>query len=121
MNTQAINDIPIEMCDYNDAQLLDVISHLLRNYRNLANALDGSRPDVAQVIDAIIDHPDMDVDTNLKPITESGLVGNKVITLDRRHNKFIAFNSETAEVIAEAPALDLKGLEKKMRKMRMIK
>lgn len=113
-------DIPIEMCDYNDAQLLDVIDHLIKSLRCLANTLDESRPDVAQVIDAMIDYPDQDVEMDVKQISDSGMIGGKILTLDRRLNKFQALNWETGEVIAEAPAMDLKALKKKMTKMGMI-
>jgi hypothetical protein len=113
-------DIPLEMCDYNDAQLLDVIDHLLKSFRSLANTLDESRPDVVQVIDAIIDHPDQDVEMDVKQISDSGMIGGKILTLDRSLNKFQALNWETGEVIAEAPAMDLKSLKKKMTKMGMI-
>lgn len=123
MNTQQISagmDIPLEMCDYTDAQLVDVIAHLLKSFRTLANTLDESRPDVAQAIDAIIDNPDKDVEIDVKQVSDSGLVGGKIITLDRRLNKFLALNADTGEIIADAPAMDLKSLEKKMRKMRML-
>lgn len=123
MTTQHITtgmDIPLEMCDYNDAQLLDVIDHLLKSFRSLANTLDESRPDVVQVIDAIIDHPDQDVEMDVKQISDSGMIGGKILTLDRSLNKFQALNWETGEVIAEAPAMDLKSLKKKMTKMGMI-
>lgn len=125
MNTRhntAGMDIPIEMCDYNDAQLLDVIDHLLKSLRTLANTLDGSRPDVAQVIDAMIDYPEQDVEMDdLKQISESSTNGAQIITLDRRLNKFIILNAETGEIIAEAPAMDDRAAEKKMRKLGMIK
>ena len=124
MNTRqntAGMDIPIEMCDYNDAQLLDVIDHLLKSLRTLANTLDGSRPDVAQVIDAMIDYPDQDVEIDIKQISDSATNGAQIITLDRRINKFLVLNAETGELLDEAPAMDVKALEKKMRKMGMIK
>lgn len=108
--------IPLEYCDYNDKQLLDVIEHLISGMRTVANALETSRPDISTALDSIIDFNGIvDLD-DVKECYDTAMVGeSNLVILDRKNHKFM-LTDLNGNVIEETPAITLASATKKLQK-----
>lgn len=95
------HDMPVDYCDYSEAQLLQVINHLFMNIRALATTLEAVRYDITVVLDSIAtEYTNPAVEMTLADIGSiANLPGDTLfsklhVVLDRRDNHFYVYASD---------------------------
>ena len=73
--TRVEANMPIDYCDYSDAQLMNVINHLFINIRALATTMEAVRPDITAALDAIAtDFKNPSVEIEIRMLTNYALL-----------------------------------------------
>ena len=106
---------PPEYNKYTTLQLLKIIAFIRKNMQDLANQLQDSRPDIAHVIDCIVDQPHNPIDPDFKPESKHmTIIGNNVIVFDHKNQMFHRLDVNTNELVKSYKAKNQEEITKEL-------